>query len=289
MKNRFMHEQLAIDTESPIIARNYNYAYFTYPWHIHDEFEIIFVKESWGERLVADTVETFQPNDVTLVGHRVPHYMRSAPEYENETTHGRVKGTIIQFEENFMSHAIKNYVDFSHIKKLLDDSIRGINFPYPENKDIITSIEQLPDSKGAIRIFNLLHLLDQMACFKNKRYLGSPHFSPSTLEIHDSRMEKILSYLNLHFLEDLTLNDISSIIGMNPSAFSRYFKEKFGKNYTEYLLELRIKEAKKLITHSSMDIVQICFECGFNTVTHFNRVFKRITGLTPTEYRKYFL
>ena len=128
-----------------------------------------------------------------------------------------------------------------------------------------------------------------MACFKNKRYLGSPHFSPSTLEIHDSRMEKILSYLNLHFLEDLTLNDISSIIGMNPSAFSRYFKEKFGKNYTEYLLELRIKEAKKLITHSSMDIVQICFECGFNTVTHFNRVFKRITGLTPTEYRKYFL
>ena len=284
-----MHEQLTIYSGTPIIARHYDYDKFTFPWHVHNEFEIIYVKESYGERFVADNMETFHSYDLTLVGHSVPHYMKSAPEYENGNKTLRVKGVIIQFEEDFMAHAINNYADLSHIKKLLDESERGIHFSYPENSEIIRCIEQMPESKGTMRIINLLHLLDLMANFTDKRYLGSVHFCQSVSLTMDSRMEKILNFLIAHYKEDIDLNEISSIVAMNASSFCRYFKEKSGKTFTEYILDLRIGQACKLLVENKMDVVQISLECGFNTITHFNRIFKRNTGFTPTEYRKQFL
>ena len=238
---------------------------------------------------MADSMEIFQPYDLTLVGHSVPHYMKSAAEYETGDPSKRVKGTIIQFEEEFMSHAINNYADLVHIKKLLDESGRGIHFPHPANREIITCIEQLPDSKGTMRIINLLHLLDLMANFKEKRYLGSVHFCQSISLTMDQRMEKILTYLSGHFKEDIDLNEISSLVAMNASSFCRYFKERSGKTFTEYMLDLRIGYACKLLVENTMDVIQISIECGFNTIAHFNRIFKRNTGLTPTEYRKQFL
>lgn len=289
MREKLMHEQLTIYAGAPIIARYYDYDKFTFPWHVHREFEIIYVKESTGERFVADNMETFSANDLTLVGHGVPHYMRSAPEYEYGNKDLRVKGVIIQFEEDFMSYAFNNYADLLHIKQMLDESERGIHFPYPESSDIIQCIEQMPETKGTMRIIKLLHLLDLMANFKHKRYLGSLHFHQSVSLTMDSRMEKILNYLIVHYKEDIDLNEISSLVAMNSSSFCRYFKEKSGKTFTEYILDLRIGQACKLLVESKMDVMQICLECGFNTITHFNRIFKRNTGFTPTEYKKQFL
>lgn len=289
MGNKLMHEQLTIYSGAPIIARHYDYDKFTFPWHVHSEFEIIYVKEGTGERFMADSMEAFRPYDLTLAGHSVPHYMKSAPEYETGDLSLRVKGVIIQFEEDFMSHAISNYADLSHIKRLFEESKRGIHFPYPENMEIIQCIEQLPDSKGTMRIINLLHLLDLMANFKSKRYLGSLYFCESVSLTMDHRMEKILTYLTIHYKEDIDLNEISSLVAMNASSFCRYFKEKSGKTFTEYVLDLRIGYACKLLVENKMDIAQVSLECGFNTITHFNRIFKRNTSFTPTEYKRAFL
>lgn len=289
MGNKIMHEQLTIYSGAPIIARKYDYEKFTFPWHVHNEYEIIYVEESCGERFVADSMETFQPNDLTLIGSGIPHYMKSIL-YDNEKNKKtRVKGIIIQFEKTFMAHAINNYTDLSHIKNLLEESRRGIHFPYPQNQEIIRCITQLPESNGTMRIINLLHLLDLMAKFPSKRSLGSPLFCQSLSLTMEARMKKILSYLMNHYKEDIDLNEISSLVAMNSSSFCRYFKEKSGKTFTEYVLDLRIGYACKLLVENEMDISQICIESGFNTITHFNRIFKRNTGTTPTEYRKQFI
>lgn len=289
MGHKIMHEQLTIFSGTPIIARHYDYDKFTFPWHVHNEFEIIYVEESTGERFVADNMETYKAHDLTLVGHGIPHYMKSAPEYEKGDPNLRVRGTIIQFEEDFMAHAINNYADLSHIKILLDESKRGFHFPYPESEEIIHCIQQLPESNGTMRIINLLHLLDLMAKLPAKRYLGSLQFCQSLSPAMDPRMKKILSFLMTHYKDDIDLYEVSSLVAMNTSSFCRYFKEKSGKTFTEYILGLRIGHACKLLVKNEMDINQICFECGFNTITHFNRIFKRNTGFTPTEYRKQFL
>lgn len=289
MNNKLMHEQLSIHEKNPIIARFFNYDRFSFPWHFHSVFEIIYVTESTGQRFVADSMENFYPGDLILLGHNVPHYMRSAPEYETGNDKLRVKGVIIQFEKDFMAHAIQQYTDMMHIKSLLEKSERGIHFPVSGNNEITSYITRLPTLSGLEQIVHLLYLLDKMAVCTDKRILGSTHFSNSLSLFTNNRMEKVLSYITFHYTENISLENTASLVAMNTTAFCRYFKEKSGKTFMEYILELRVGYACQLLLSNSMDISQLSMECGFNTVSHFNRIFKRITNLTPSEYRKQFL
>lgn len=289
MKSAMMHEQLTINEQSPIIARYYDYDHFTFPWHFHSEYEIIYVKESTGERFVADHMEFFYPGDVILLGHNVPHFMRSSDEYYKEDKSLRVKGVIIQFENDYLSHAISNYTDLNHIKTLLNKSRQGIHFPHPENTSIIKAIEKLPTQKGIKQITGLLLLLDEMAKFKPIRLLGSSHFNKTVSDLMDKRLDKVFSYITLNYTKPILLTEIASIVSMNPAAFCRYFKENSGKSFIQYIQDLRIGYARRLLVGSSMDISQISLECGFNTTSHFNKIFKRVTGFTPSLYRNQFL
>jgi AraC-like DNA-binding protein len=284
-----MFEQLTINEQSPIIARHYDYERFTYPWHFHSEYEIIYVEEGMGERFVADSMEPFSPGDLILMGSNVPHYMRSAEKYYAGNASLRVRGVVIQFAHDYMTHTISRYADMTPVKRLLEESQRGLHFPSPDNKDLIKCINNLPTNKGVERITNLLLLLDKMANFPSKRILGSLHFSSKPSQSADSRSKKALSYITGHYTENIRLEAVAAIVSMNKSAFCRYLKEKTGRSYIEYVQSLRIGYACKLLISTSYDILQISMECGFNTVCHFNKMFKRNTGLTPSEYRKQFL
>lgn len=288
MKSNFMHEQLPIDDSQPIIARHYDYKRFTYPWHFHSEYEIIYVKEGHGERFVADNIGTFGAGEIILLGSNLPHYMRSASEYFTEGSSKRVKGVVIQFHKNFMEHSINNYVDLKPIKDLLEEAKRGVLFTTSANENMIAQIEALPLYKGVDRLVNLLLLLNNMTRSNNKRLLGSRQFDNSLSLFADDRLEKVLSYVNYHYTENINLNEIAAKIPMNTTSFCRYFKEKAGKTFMDYILDLRIGYACKLLSDKSMDISQISIASGFNSITHFNRIFKRKTNLTPTEYKKRF-
>ncbi|MDD4515833.1 AraC family transcriptional regulator [Massilibacteroides sp.] len=292
MKNRFMHEQLPINEYNPIIARNYDYNRFTYPWHFHSEYEIIYIKEGYGEYFVADQTGTFNSGDIFFLGSNLPHYMRSAPDFFLEENTMRVKGVVVQFQKEFMTYAIENYMDLKPIKDLFEQSKRGILFSCSSNsvnKELIERVEILPQEKGINRFTTLLLLLDAMAKHKNKKVLGSRQFNNSLSLFSDNRLEKILSFVNYHYAEKIELETVAAMIPMNVTAFCRYFKEKTGKTFMDYILDLRIGYACKLLSGKQMDVSEICLSSGFNSITHFNRVFKRKTGLTPSDYRQQFL
>jgi AraC-like DNA-binding protein len=284
-----MHEQLTISERFPVIARRYNYGRFTYTWHFHPEYEIIFVKEGRGDRFVADSMEPFTSGDLILLGHNIPHYMQSAPEYYLPESSERTTGVIIQFESDFMSHAMDKYADMSAIGRLLANAARGLHFTSPVDPTLIRKIEELPDCTGLERIVHLLLLLNQMAACPTVRPLASSYYCYELPAFADRRLNKILAYLRQHHTHPLRLDDIAAMVSMNASAFSRYFKGKAGKPFVEYLQDLRVGHACKLLIGSSYDVAQVGLECGFNTLSHFNRIFKLKTGLTPTEYRKRFL
>lgn len=281
-----MNEKLSISESNPIRARHYDYDHFTYPWHFHSEYEIIYVKESTGHRFVGDSIEEYSGGDLILLGSNLPHYMRSSPIYmaENETL--RVKGTIIQFEKDFMNHSIANYPQFVQIKNLLEESRRGIHFPYPYSKEIIGQLERIPSANGILQITSLLLLLQEMAVFTEKRLLASPNFHESLSSFGNSRIEKIMSYLNDHYTRNISLKEISSLAAMNPTAFCRYFKENTGKTFMQYITEMRVGYACKLLKAKDMSISHISMECGFDCIIHFNRTFKKLTGFTPSGYKE---
>jgi AraC-like DNA-binding protein len=284
-----MHEQLTMNEQDPIIARFYDYAHFTYPWHFHSEFEIIYVSEGCGERFVADRMERFQAGDVILLGSNLPHYMRSDEIYYHGRPELRVRGVVIQFAHDYMAHAINKYAELAHVKALLSHAARGYHFPHPGNRELIGAIEALPGYEGLQRIIHLLLLLDRMAAFEGKRLLASP--SPDGVMAVSSgvRIEKVLAFLNYHYLEPVSLEALASRFSMNTTAFCRYFKQQTGKSYLHYLQDLRIGHACKLLIGTAYDVARISLECGFNTICHFNKIFKRKTSLTPSEYRRKFV
>ncbi|MDR0574814.1 MAG: AraC family transcriptional regulator [Tannerella sp.] len=284
-----MHELLNINEHIPVIARFYDYERFTYPWHFHREYEIIYFSEGEGSRFVADNMEAILPGDIILIGSNVPHYMRSSEKYYANDASLRTKGVIVQFAHNFMSYAISNYTNMKPIRELLKMADRGVLFSAPGNAELIRRIKEFPMFKGVELIVQLLLLLDKMAHFRQQRILGTPHFDLHNSPYIDGRMEKVLVYINRKYAENIKLNDIARIASMNTSAFCRYFKEKIGKSPVRYIQELRVGYACKLLTSNHLDIMQICIECGFNTPSFFNKIFKRNTGLTPAEYRKQFL
>lgn len=282
---KIMNEKLTISSSNPVRARFYDYPRFTYPWHFHSEYEIIYVEEGEGDCLVGDSIISYSKGDLILFGAELPHSMQTPPCY-GEVPGLKVKGVNIQFEKDFMHYSISQYSQFIPIKNLLEDACRGIRFMVKRSKKMTGLLKQIPSAKGAEQIILLLSLLQVMATDTNRKYLTTSHYTPSPSVIRNERMEKVIAYLNKHYTESVGLDEIASYTAMNPSAFCRYFKENTGKTFKEYVLEMRIGYACKLLNSSMMNVSQISATCGFESPVHFNRIFKRVTGMTPTLYRE---
>lgn len=282
---KIMNEKLTITTSNPVRARFYEYPRFTYPWHFHSEYEIIYVEKGEGDCLVGDSIISYAKGDLILFGSELPHSMQSSPD-DGEESVLKVKGVNIQFEKDFMHYSISQYSQFIPIRNLLEDACRGIRFTVSRSRKVIKLLKQIPSAKGAEQIILLLSLLQIMATNANRKYLTTSHYTPSPSIMRNERMEKVIAYLNKHYTESVGLDEIASYTAMNPTAFCRYFKENTGKTFKEYVLDMRIGYACKLLNSSMMNISQISATCGFESPVHFNRIFKRVTGMTPTVYRE---
>lgn len=286
MKKKILHEQLPIEIASPIVARTFDYESFTFPWHFHDQYELIYIAKGEGQGFVADSMTSYHNEHLFFLGKNVPHYLKSQEIFSDTRKKERTTGVIIQFESSFMDYAIGNYPELRTIQKLLEKASRGILIDCKNNESLVLGMRYAPKAKDVNCIINLLHILDLMAHDKTARPLGSPLYSNDFSPFSENRLQKVLSYLQLHYTESLKLNDIANLVAMNATAFCRFFKEKTGSTLWDYVFELRIAFASKLLMDENLDITQVALECGFNTTAQFNKIFKRIKKITPTEHRK---
>ena len=283
---KIMNEKLAISVVNPVTLRHYDYPHFAYPWHFHSQYEIIYVRKGVGKCFVGDYIEDFSDGFVFLFGTNLPHCMKSDEIYKMGDENLSVKGTIVQFEKDFMYYSLNNYPQFIQIKALLESSKRGVCFPVNNSKKIIDLLAKMSTADGVNQLIFLLLLLYEMSKCKHKRLLASPHFSDSLPTFGNTRLEKIISFINGNYTRNINLKEVASMAAINHTAFCRYFKESTGRTFMQYIIEMRIGYACKLLTIKRMTISQICNECGFESITHFNRIFKRSTRYTPTEYRE---
>ena len=278
-----MNEKLSISETEPLKARFYNYERFTYPWHFHSEYEIIYFEEGTGTRFVGNNIEPFVPGEVLLFGPNLAHYMKS-DEYQPKG----LKGTIIQFEKDFMKHAISNYSHFAKIKKLLNESRNGLVFSANSNDDLYAVLNKIPAEKGINQIISLLETLKLMSENESRKKLSTSEPTEISISEHP-RFDKVISFLNRNYNREIKLEEIASVAAMNPSAFCRYFRNKTGKTLKNYIVHMRTSYACKLLLTQNMNISQISHECGFETVSYFNKTFRNNTGYTPTEYQNLLL
>ena len=280
-----INERLPISKSSPLKARFFDYEHFSYPLHFHLEYEIIYIKEGTGTRFLGNSISKFEAGDILLIGSNLPHFMKSDEVYHSGNSDLRVKGTIIQFEKEFMYSAINHYPHFIKIKNLFQESQRGIYFAaasFPKLQDLI---EKIPLENGLNQMMLFLEILKEMSETENRQTISTTDFVNET--IYDTaRIDKIISYLNKNYTLNISLDEIASFAAMNASAFCRYFRSKTGKSFKNYILDMRIGYACKLLLMEDISISQLSIQCGFETISHFNKTFKKNTGYVPSQYRK---
>jgi AraC-like DNA-binding protein/quercetin dioxygenase-like cupin family protein len=260
--------------------------YFFPSWHFHPEYEIMLVVEGTGMRFVGDSMERFEAGDLVFFGSNIPHLYRSdAAYYEKESTL-QSKATVVYFKENFLGPSFWDMPDVLPIKKLLSLSKRGVKFKGNTRKELKKQIQKLDERNDGIeKIIALLTILKIMSGTKEYDLLSSNAFIRYVEEDDCVRINRVYQYIMDNYTENPSLQQVSEIANMSTTAFCRYFKSRTNKTYTQFLNEIKIGNACKLLVDDNQSISQICFEIGFNNFTHFNSQFKKITGLTPREYQ----
>lgn len=283
-----MHEQIEFPGRSAVKVKLREMPHFTYPWHFHSEFEILYVIEGYGTRFVADSIEEFHSGDLALIGSNVPHFWRSDDTYLNSHGKMKVKYVVIQFPDDFLKDEIINYPEYHLIGELLKRASRGIHFPAEFSKKMSKKIIQIVHKNGFQRIIKLQELLQELAKSDGFRLLAGELYQFENLDFTNSRLTKVMHFLSTNYQHKIELDKVAEIANLHPSAFCRYFREKTGKSLSEYISDMRISYACRLIIEGKMSVSQVGFESGFNNISNFNRTFKKHTGYTPTNYFKEF-
>lgn len=260
--------------------------YFFPSWHFHPEFEIMLVLEGTGIRFVGDSMERFQPGDLIFYGNDIPHLYRSDKQYYQKENEQVSKAIVIYFKENFLGESFWNLPDTALIKKLFSNSRRGIKFKGQVKEELKRKIWKLDDNKDGIsRIIDLLSILRTMANCEEYNLLSSNAFIAYANNEDCERINKVYQFIMDNYSDNPSLEQVAKTANMSATAFCRYFKSRTNKTYIQILNEIKIGNACKLLIDNDLSISQVCFETGFNNFTHFNSQFKRIIGITPTQYK----
>ncbi len=271
-------------TSSFSIKRNV-YPHFLKVWHYHAELELVLINKSTGTRFVGDSIEKFQEGDVILIGRNLPHMWLNDEIYFKEESDLMADALSIHFKEDFLGNIFQQTSEMKHIHQLFNRAKLGIKF-----EDLLPALVEkivaLSNLNSFDRTLKFIQVLNDLAEIKKYKLLASNGFISTFNASKDEKLSKVYSYVYNHFKTPIGSKDVAEIIHMNQAAFSRYFKRTHRKTFTRYLNEIRIGYACKLLIEQSFNIKTICYECGFNNISNFNKQFKLILGISPSNYSK---
>lgn len=254
--------------------------------HYHDEIELISFHQGKGKQFIGDHSKDFEPGDIVLVGSNLTHYWKYDEDCLPTIKSSLPCSTVIHFFEDFMGKQFMHLHEVKPVKHLLEKAKRGILIKKDRAKTIALLIEKIYTAKGLSRITTLLECLVLIARIESSQLLSSVDLSETPHKENDERINIIYNFTAANFSRKIQLEEISSLVNLETNSFCRYFKSKTGKTYSQFLSEIRISYACKLLTDNKKNIKQICFESGFNNFSCFHKNFKEITGKTPQNYKK---
>jgi AraC-like DNA-binding protein len=258
-------------------------------WHYHDEVELIHFKKGQGTQFIGDNIHRFKAGDVILVGANLPHYWRFDDMYFEENTATNADIRVAHFQEKFWSDQFLHLPENIHIKTALEKGRRGLQITGKTRQKVAEILEALIKAKGIQRIILLMEALSIIGSCPNLETLSSIGFKHDFVEEENERINTIYDYSIRNFKKKIQLEEIAHKANISPNSFCRYFKSRTRKTYSQFLIELRVGHACKLLIENNLSIKQICYESGFNNFTSFHKFFKMITTKSPLTYQKEFI
>jgi len=252
-------------------------------WHCHSEVELICFHQGAGTQFVGDNIKRFKSGDIVLVGANLPHYWRY--DQSNQVFSGLPYSTAIHFSEGFLGERFLHLPESKSIKDLLQKAKRGIYIYGHDAESLAPMMEGVYKAEGLRRIMLLMECLLRISEIKHPALLSSLGFKYDHRESENERLNTIYEFSSQNFREKVVLDEVAALINLTRTSFCRYFKSRTGKTYTQFLTDIRVGYACKLLLENRYSIKQISFESGFNNFTSFHDTFKAIVGKTPKNYR----
>ena len=249
-------------------------------WHFHPELELIYINKGQGKTHIGNHLSYFNNSQLILIGSNLPHNGFTDRLTANGTE------TTVQFKSNFLGDDFLNVPEMANIVSLFERAKKGIRFKIETKQKIGPKIEKLLEHDGLKRVLKFLEILNFLATTDDYSLLNADGFAFETEPQDSAKIDVIFKYVNKNFQNHIALDEIADVVSMTVPAFCRYFKKATGKTFTELVNEYRVVHASKLLNESQMSIADVCFECGFNNFSHFNKQFNEITGKSASQYRK---
>lgn len=257
---------------------------FTYPIHNHLEYELNFIENAEGvRRIVGDSIEVIGNYDLVLItSENLEHVWE-----QHECTSKKIREITIQFSPDLFFGNFTNKNQFHSIFQMLEQAKKGLSFPLSSIMRVYSMLDTLASERhGFYAAIKFLTILYELSLSKDSRVLSSFSFAKVATSSDSRRVQKVQNYINEHYKEKILLNDLADMIGMTPVSFSRFFKLRTGKSLSDYIIDIRLGFAIRLLVDSSMSIAEVCYESGFNNLSNFNRIFKKKKKYSPKEFRE---
>lgn len=255
---------------------------FNYPLHKHVELELTFEENCEGtRRIVGDNIEELGKFDLALIGSNLEHTWE-----QNVGESRQMREVTIQFSPELFGDSLLSKEQMASIHQLLERSRNGVAFGINAIMRIYSKINEVAQAKpGFYRFIKLLEILYELSLDQDYHILASNSFAHTKQTPDSRRVRKVEEYIDQHFKEEIRLQTVSDLAGMTPTAFSRFFKIRTGKTLSDYIIDIRLGYAARLLVDTTTSVVEICYESGFNNVSNFNRIFKKRKGCSPTTFR----
>lgn len=258
---------------------------FNFPIHIHPECELNFIENAKGaQRIVGDSIEEIDEEELVLVTN--PHLEHAWKDYRNVSKN--IHEITIQFHSDLLTDTFLNKNQMISIRQLFRHAERGVAFSRESIAKVRPLLKTLTcENDSFYSLIKLLIILHELSIDKGMRELSTGQFAANVMHQHssDESLGRVMDYLSRHYSEVIRLSEVAEMVNMSESSFCRFFKQHTSKSFIDFLTDIRLGAASRALIDSSLSIAEIGYDCGFNNLSNFNRIFKKKKGVTPSEFR----
>ena len=283
-ERRIIHEITPLMGKDVLYIADRRKKEFTYPIHNHEAFELNYVEHATGvRRIVGDSSEVIGEYDLVLITSPDLEHVWEQHECQSE----EIREITVQFDFPMGEDSFLGKTPFLPMQKMLNEARKGLCFPVSAIMRVYDKLDTLSSIKeGFYAVIQFLTILYELSKCSGARPLASSSFAKIAVEDDSRRILKVKNFISKNFMDEIRLAQLADIAGMSPSAFSRFFKLHTGRNLTDYIIDMRLGAASRMLVDTSRSISEICFCCGFNNLSNFNRIFKKKKGCSPSEFRE---
>ncbi len=280
--------RLPIADNTSFFYSKYECNYYERPWHFHKEFELVLITKSTGKKFIGNRVHQFEAGDLTLIGSDVPHLFRNDDYHYDAANAMQASSIFIHFTEDFLGDKFFHVPEMKLVKRILEKSSLGLHIIGTTQKKIAEKLHSMQAESGSERLLSLLQILLTIAQSSEVHTILATGFSANHHGDTD-KINKVFEYIMMNYKKEIYVTDIAAQLNMSVASFSRYFKNHTRKTFLDYVTEIRIGHACKLLMENNHSVSEIGYMSGFENMSNFYRHFKKHIGIIPKEYKNRFI